>query len=156
MSEHKWAAHIRANKSSPVRDTQALTSVIEMGRLPALALTFTRRFRMKKIMLSLIAVLCLPGLSALSFASEIGKLKADLKGEQDMIKTDIKGEQDKVKADMKAQQDKKTSEMMAQKNKTTQKGEAMKAKGEGMKEEVKGMSHEMKGMGDEMKGMAGK
>jgi len=36
---------------------------------------------MKKIMLSLIAGICLAGFSALSFADEMGQMKEEMKGE---------------------------------------------------------------------------
>ena len=36
---------------------------------------------MKKIMLSLIAVMCLAGFSSLSFAEDMGKMKDEMKGE---------------------------------------------------------------------------
>jgi len=50
---------------------------------------FTRRFPMKKIMLSVIAVMCLVGFSSLSFAEDMGKMKDEMKGE---MKGDKMGE----------------------------------------------------------------
>ena len=45
---------------------------------------------MKKIMLSVIAVMCLAGFSSLSFAEDMGKMKGDMKGMKDM-KGDMSG-----------------------------------------------------------------
>jgi uncharacterized protein YxeA len=78
---------------------------------------------MKKIMLSLIAVLCLSGVSALSFADEIGKLKADMKGEQDKMKADVKAQQDKTKAEVMAQKSKTNAEMKGKAGEMKQKGD---------------------------------
>jgi len=79
---------------------------------------------MKKIMLSLFAVMCLVGFSSPSFADELGKMKEDMTGEKDKMKTGVKGKADEMKG----------------------KGDAMKKKEESMKGEMKGTSDEMKGM----------
>jgi len=43
---------------------------------------------MKKIWLSLMAVLCLAGFSSRSFADELSKMKGDVMGEMDSMKAD--------------------------------------------------------------------
>src|SRR5215472_3447430 len=107
-----------------------------IGRLGvALALTFMRRCSMKKIMLPLIAGLCLTSVSSLSFADEMGKMKEDMKGEKDKIQGDVKDEKDKMKADVKG----KAAEMKG-------KGDAMKKKEETMKGEMKGMTEDTREM----------
>jgi hypothetical protein len=90
--------------------------------------TFTRRFSMKKIMLSVIAVMCVVGFGSLSFAEDMGKMKDEMKGEMKEMKGDMKGD---MKGEMKGK---------------------MKAKHDEMKGEMKEMKGEMKGMKDEMKG----
>ena len=66
-----------------------------------------RRFAMKKIMLSVFAVLCLAGASSLSFAEDMGKMKGDMKGEMkakhDEMKGEMKGMKDEMKGDMKGE-----------------------------------------------------
>jgi hypothetical protein len=99
-----------------------------------------RRFAMKKVMLSVFAVMCLVGVSSLSFAEDMGKMKGDMKGEMkakhDEMKGEMKGMKDEMKGDMKGE---------------------MKAKHDEMKGEMKGMKDEMKGdMKGEMKGAMGK
>ncbi len=92
-----------------------------------------RRSSMKKIMLSVIAVMCLAGFSSLSFAEDMGKMKDEMMGE-------MKGEMKEMKGDMKGEM------------KGKMKGK-MKAKHDEMKGEMKEMKGEMKGeMKDEMKG----
>jgi hypothetical protein len=93
-----------------------------------------RRFAMKKIMLSVFAVMCLAGVSSLSFAEDMGKMKGDMKGE-------MKAKHDEMKGEMKGMKD------MKDEMKGDMKGE-MKAKHDEMKGEMKGM----KDMKDEMKG----
>ena len=61
---------------------------------------------MKKIMLSLFAVMCLVGFSSPSFADEMGKMKEDMKGEKDKMKADVMGEKEKVKGDVMGEKDK--------------------------------------------------
>lgn len=56
---------------------------------------------MKKIMLSVIAVMCLAGFSSLSFAEDMGKMKGDMKGEMKDMKGDMKGMKDEMKGEMK-------------------------------------------------------
>ncbi len=51
---------------------------------------------MKKIMLSVIAVMCLVGFSSLSFAEDMGKMKDEMKGE---MKGDKMGEMKGMKGD---------------------------------------------------------
>ena len=47
---------------------------------------------MKKMMLSVIAVICLAGLSSLAFAGEMkGEMKGDMKGMKDEMKGEMKG-----------------------------------------------------------------
>jgi hypothetical protein len=97
---------------------------------------FTRRFPMKKIMLSVIAVMCLVGFSSLSFAEDMGKMKDEMKGEMKEMKGDMKGE---MKGDMKGDM----------------KGK-MKAKHDEMKGDMKQMKGEMKEKMGEMKESMGK
>ena len=47
---------------------------------------------MKKIMLSLVAVMCLAGFSSFSFAEDMGKMKGEMKGEMKGMKDEMKGE----------------------------------------------------------------
>ena len=47
---------------------------------------------MKKIMLSVIAVMCLVGFSSLSFAADMGKMKDEMKGEMKEMKGEMKGD----------------------------------------------------------------
>jgi hypothetical protein len=80
----------------------------------------TRRFSMKKIMLSVIAVMCLVGFSSLSFAADMGEMKDKMKGEMKEkmgemkgdkageMKGDMKGE---MKGDMKGEMKEKMGEM---------------------------------------------
>jgi uncharacterized protein YjbJ (UPF0337 family) len=80
----------------------------------------TRRFSMKKIMLSVIAVMCLVGFSSLSFAADMGEMKDKMKGEMKEkmgemkgdkageMKGDMKGE---MKGDMKGEMKQKMGEM---------------------------------------------
>jgi hypothetical protein len=96
-----------------------------------------RRVSMKKIMLSVIAVMCLVGFSSLSFAEDMGSMKGEMKG----MKDEMKGE---MKSDMKG---------MGMKDEM--KGE-MKEKMKAKHDEMKGQMKEMKGMKDEMKGEMGK
>jgi hypothetical protein len=90
-----------------------------------------RRFAMKKIMLSVIAVMCLFGVSSLSFAEEMGKMKSEMKGEMkakhDEMKGEMKGMKDEMKGEMKPKHDEMKGEMKGMKD---------------MKDEMKG---EMKG-----------
>jgi Sec-independent protein translocase protein TatA len=58
------------------------------------------RFAMKKMMLSVIAVMCLFGASSLSFAEEMGKMKGEMKGE-------MKAKHDEMKGEMKGMKDMK-------------------------------------------------
>ena len=66
---------------------------------------------MKKIMLSLIAVMCLAGFSSLSFAEDMGKMKGDMKGEMKDMKGDMKGEMKDMKGDMKGMKDEMKGDM---------------------------------------------
>ena len=54
---------------------------------------------MKKIMLSVIAVMCLVGFSSLSFAEDMGKMKDEMKGEMKGMKGDKMGEMKGMKGD---------------------------------------------------------
>lgn len=60
---------------------------------------------MKKIMLSLTAVMCLVGFSSLSFAEDMGKMKdetkGDMKGEMKGMKGEMKGDMKDMKGEMK-------------------------------------------------------
>ena len=49
---------------------------------------------MKKIVLSIVAVMFMASFSSLSFADEMGKMKEEMKGE-------MKGEKEKMKGEMK-------------------------------------------------------
>jgi hypothetical protein len=97
-----------------------------------------RRFAMKKMMLSVITVMCLSGVSSLSFAEEMGKMKGEMKGE-------MKSKHDEMKGEMKGMKDMKDQ----------MKGE-MKAKHDEMKGEMKGMKDMKDEMKGEMKGAMGK
>ena len=62
---------------------------------------------MQKIVLSIVAVMCLAGFSSLSFADEMGKtkeeMKGEMKGEKEKMKGEMKGEKEKMKGEMKGQ-----------------------------------------------------
>jgi hypothetical protein len=58
---------------------------------------------MKKIMLSVISIMCLVGFSSLSFAEEMGKMKG--------MKDEMKGMKDEMKGDMKGDMKGKMGEM---------------------------------------------
>jgi hypothetical protein len=115
------------------------------GIIPASIFSFfIRRFAMKKIMLSVVAAMCLAGFSSLSFAEDMGSMKDEMKGE-------MKGMKDEMKGEMKGMKDEMKGEM-----KGDMKGEMkgkMKAKHDEMKGEMKGMKDDMKG---DMKGAMGK
>jgi high-affinity K+ transport system ATPase subunit B len=77
----------------------------------------TRRCSMKKILLSLMAVVCFTGFSALSFAEEMGKMKGEMKGEMMKAKKDeMKAKKDEMKGEMKADHDKMKGEMKMKKD----------------------------------------
>jgi uncharacterized protein YjbJ (UPF0337 family) len=64
----------------------------------------TRRFSMKKIMLSVIAVMCLVGFSSLSFAADMGEMKDKMKGEMKEKMGEMKGDKaGEMKGDMKGE-----------------------------------------------------
>jgi len=79
-----------------------------------------RRASMKKIMLSLIALMCLAGFSSLSFAEDMGKMKGEMKGE-------MKGKMKAKKSKMKAKHNEMKGEMKEIKDET--KGEMKGATG---------------------------
>jgi len=56
---------------------------------------------MKKIVLSIVAVMFLASFSSLSFADEMGKMKEEMKGEMKGEKEKMKGEKEKMKGEMK-------------------------------------------------------
>jgi hypothetical protein len=87
---------------------------------------------MKTILFTALTVLCLSGFSGLSYADEMGKMKAET------TKGDMKEHKDAMKGEMKAGRD----EMKGEK----------KAKQENMKGEMKEKHDDMKG---EMKGQMG-
>ena len=62
---------------------------------------------MKKMMLSLVAVMCLAGFSSLSFAEDMGKMKGEMKD----MKGDMKGEMKDMKGEMKGMKDEMKGEM---------------------------------------------
>jgi hypothetical protein len=66
---------------------------------------------MKKMMLSLVAVMCLVGFSSLSFAEDMGKMKGDMKGEMKDMKGEMKGKHEEMKGDMKGMKDEMKGEM---------------------------------------------
>jgi Sec-independent protein translocase protein TatA len=116
-----------------------MSSLVEIVRQKAQGISpafvsslLTRRSSMKKIMLSVVAVMCLAGFSSLSFAADMGKMKDEMKGEMKEMKGEMKGD---MKGDMKGEMKDK-----------------MKAKHDEMKGDMKGMKDEMKG---EMKGKMG-
>jgi hypothetical protein len=72
--------------------------------------SFMREDSMRRIMVAVVAVLCLAGFSAVSFADEMGKGKEGMKGEMkgDMRKThddmgDMKHDKDQMQGDTKKQ-----------------------------------------------------
>jgi type III secretory pathway component EscU len=56
---------------------------------------------MKKIMLSVIAVMCLVGFSSLSFAADMEKMKDEMKGEMKEMKGEMKEKMGEMKGKMK-------------------------------------------------------
>ena len=58
---------------------------------------------MKKIVLSIAAVIFLASFSSVSFADEMGKTKEEMKGEKEKMKGEMKGEKEKMKGEMKGQ-----------------------------------------------------
>jgi hypothetical protein len=78
--------------------------VVDFGRQEAQGIfpasifsLFTRRFSMKKIMLSVIAVMCVIGFSSLSFSADMGEMKDKMKGEM----KEMKEKMGEMKGDMK-------------------------------------------------------
>jgi hypothetical protein len=112
----------------------------------ALALTFTRRCPMNKIMLSLIAGIGLASFSSLSFSDEMGKMKDEMMGEMGKIKEDVKGEQDKMKGDVKGEMDKMKADVKGKADEMKGKGDTIKKKEETMKGEMKGMTEDTRDM----------
>jgi hypothetical protein len=91
----------------------------------------TKRFSMKKVLLSIATVACLMGIGTLSFAEDMGKMKDEMKGKADSMmgkKDTMKGEE--MKGDMKAHDG--------------MKGEMAEVKGKGKIEEMKDKAGEMK------------
>lgn len=73
---------------------------------------------MRKMMVAIVAVVCLAGFSAVSFADDMGKGKDSMKGEMkgDKRKThddmgDMKHEKDKMQGEMKGDSDKMKGDM---------------------------------------------
>ena len=70
---------------------------------------------MKTIMIGLAGVLCLAGLTPLSFADEMGKMKNEMKGDamghKDAMKGETKAKHDEMKGEMKPKQDEMKGEM---------------------------------------------
>jgi hypothetical protein len=96
----------------------------------------TRRFSMKKVLLSIAAAVCLVGFGTLSFAEDMGKMKDEMKGKADSMmdkKDTMKGEE--MKGAMKA--------------KDGMKGEMGEAKGK-MEDKSGEMKDKMKGKTGEM------
>ncbi len=52
---------------------------------------------MKKLIPSIVAVMCVVGFSALSFADEMGNMKSEMKGETGKMKKEMGSEKDKAK-----------------------------------------------------------
>jgi hypothetical protein len=107
---------------------QNVESGVSLESVPS---QLTRRFSMKKILLSIATAACLVGFGALSFAEDMGKMKDEMKGKADsmMGKKDApKGEE--MKGEMKAHDG--------------MKGEMAEAKGKGKMEEMKDKVGEMK------------
>jgi hypothetical protein len=90
-----------------------------------------RRFSMKKMMMAVMAVMCLAGFSSLSFAEDMGSMKGEMKGE---MKSKMSGKHDEMKGEMKAKHDQMKGEM-----------KEMKGERKEMKDEMKDMKGEMKG-----------
>ena len=57
---------------------------------------------MKKMMVSLVAVMCLAGASSLSFAEDMGSMKGEMKGD---MKGEMKPKHDEMKGEMKGMKD---------------------------------------------------
>jgi hypothetical protein len=94
--------------------------------------TTTGGFFMKRIMLSIIAVMFIAGFTSLCYADEMGKPKDEMKGE-------MKGQKDEKKGDMKKDEMKAKQDGM----KGDMKKDEMKGKHDDMKSEMKGKSGEM-------------
>jgi hypothetical protein len=116
---------------------QNVESGVSLESVPS---QLTRRFPMKKILLSIVAVVGLVGFGTLSFAEDMGKMKDEMKGKTD----NMMGKKDEMKgAEMKGGE-MKTHDGM--------KNEMGEAKGKGKMEEMKDKVGEMK---DKMKGKPG-
>ena len=63
---------------------------------------------MKKILVSLVAAMCLVGFSSLSFAEDMGSMKDEMKGE---MKDKMKAKHDEMKGQMKGMKDEMKGEM---------------------------------------------
>jgi hypothetical protein len=90
-----------------------------------------RRHPMKKFMFAVIAAMWMIGLSSITFADEMGKMKGEMKSETEKTQGEMKGKAGEMKVEMKG------------------KAGEMKGKGDKMKGEMKGDMGEMK---DAMKG----
>jgi hypothetical protein len=87
-----------------------------------------RRFLMKKMMLAVIAVMCLVGFSSLTFAADMGKMKDEMKGEMKEKMGEMKGDKSsEMKGDMKGEMkgDMKDDKMGAMKEKMGEMKEKM-------------------------------
>jgi septin family protein len=101
-----------------------------------------RRFSMKRMMMAVMAVMCLAGFGSLSFAEDMGSMKGEMKEMKGEMKSKMTGKHDEMKGEMKAKHDQMKGEM-----------KEMKGEMKEMKDEMKDMKGEMKG---EMKGAMGK
>ena len=122
---------------------------------------------MKRILLSAVALMCLIGFNAVSFADELGKMKDEMKGEMksdmkatgDAMKEEVTGRKDEIKGAMGALKGKK-DEMKGAMGELKGKKDVMKNEMKMKKDDIKGtMKDEMKSQKDamkgEIKGMAG-
>jgi hypothetical protein len=66
---------------------------------------------MKKMMLSVMAVMCVVGFGSLSFAEDMGKMKGEMMGEMKGMKDEMKGEMKGMKDEMKGEMKGKMGEM---------------------------------------------
>ena len=75
--------------------------------LQQVCVTLTRRYSMQKVVVSLIAAMCLAGFSSLSFADfhEMEQKKDEMKGEMKDHKDAMKEKKDAMKDEMKAKHD---------------------------------------------------
>ncbi|MBS0181366.1 MAG: hypothetical protein JSS39_03125 [Nitrospira sp.] len=130
---------LEANQGEEITEYSCLIMSIHQYQLP------TRRFPMKKMMLSIAAAACVMCLSAYSFAGEMDKMTNEMKGEMKADVDAMKGGMDAMKGKTGAMKGEMKEEMKA-------KTDSMKASKDAMKDEMKATKDAMKG---DMKGVLG-